>query len=470
MDGHRVSYLVGSISVDDPFRPKSDQLVREAKIGLIIVGLLVGLFCYVTWNRFSGNWDRLPAHVLDAPVAKNMNEQFREDRRHELAQLDRRLEQFAARNQRPSATIPQSPQNTAAAQDNGTFTRGTPSPALERSSVTVSKRTENNSTPISFNDLRSSSPTQDQAVQPVGFEEETAVPSKQKFDDPFGPASQTSKASATPKTDQDFQPRQSSFQPLSNQRPQKLLPEEASQFQPQKNTEAKIKSTDSSSRPIRDNHEFAPLTRRDSGSSFAPRVFAQRTRFQVEVEGAPEPNLETTDVAVPSQPQSQQATSPNPSQLAKRTNPIETLQPTTVSPLPGQYTVQNADESLWGIAAEAYGDGRLFRALYEANRPQIPDPNRLAPGTELRVPGIETLLAEFRQHVPADLLPLEEHSPGIYITQQGDSLFQVAGQQLGQASRFNELLKLNQSSLPLDITHLSPLPVGMRLKLPTDIE
>jgi nucleoid-associated protein YgaU len=45
-------------------------------------------------------------------------------------------------------------------------------------------------------------------------------------------------------------------------------------------------------------------------------------------------------------------------------------------------------ESLWRIAADpaAYGDGRKWRRIYEANRDAIRDPNFIHPGQELRIP------------------------------------------------------------------------------------
>ena len=123
------------------------------------------------------------------------------------------------------------------------------------------------------------------------------------------------------------------------------------------------------------------------------------------------------------------------------------------------------DESLWHISQLVYEDGRLFRALYEVNKNQILDPNVLNPGTEIRTPPLNELLSRWADFVPEDLRS-ETISDFVYHTQNGDTLFNVARQKLGQASRFDELLKLNASKLPLDANHLTPLPEGMRLDLP----
>jgi nucleoid-associated protein YgaU len=53
-----------------------------------------------------------------------------------------------------------------------------------------------------------------------------------------------------------------------------------------------------------------------------------------------------------------------------------------------------------------------------------------------------------------------------YTTLAGDSLFEISRQQLGQASRYLELLELNRSQLPPGVNHLTRLPAGIELNLP----
>ncbi|MGI8775981.1 MAG: Gmad2 immunoglobulin-like domain-containing protein [Acidimicrobiales bacterium] len=50
-----------------------------------------------------------------------------------------------------------------------------------------------------------------------------------------------------------------------------------------------------------------------------------------------------------------------------------------------QYTVEPGD-TLSGVARRFYGDGNLFRRLFEANRDQIHDPNLIFAGQVLRIP------------------------------------------------------------------------------------
>jgi len=62
------------------------------------------------------------------------------------------------------------------------------------------------------------------------------------------------------------------------------------------------------------------------------------------------------------------------------------------------YTVQ-ADDSWWSLAERAYGDGRLYRALFAWNR--VLDPRvALAPGTPLEIPPLPKLEAAWPRLMP----------------------------------------------------------------------
>ena len=60
-------------------------------------------------------------------------------------------------------------------------------------------------------------------------------------------------------------------------------------------------------------------------------------------------------------------------------------------PIAGTYHVRDGD-SWWAVAERAYGDGRLYRALFAWNRSRDPRVT-LAPGTQLDVPPLERLQA-----------------------------------------------------------------------------
>jgi hypothetical protein len=122
---------------------------------------------------------------------------------------------------------------------------------------------------------------------------------------------------------------------------------------------------------------------------------------------------------------------------------------------PGVVVVQEG-EGFWMVAQKIYGDGRFFDALYQFNRHRVESFNDVPPGTELLTPES----SELRRRWPY-LCPPEE-----IRTLGGETLFEIAGHQLGQASRYVELLKLNHERLPAGICHDTPLPAGVTLELP----
>ncbi len=474
-----------------PNKPVSDQLIREAKIGLTIIALLAGLFCYITWNRFSGSWDQTPEHVSRAPIAQNMNKEFREEHRLEMAKLSQ-----------PSNTqgFPKSPAINATAQNENlnpattpiqrTFTQGRTIPTAD--SVSAAQTVPKNERPIAINDLRGANPStpnpaivQDNNVQPVGFTG-SAPAGTQGFDDPFGPSVSTPAKLPTPDSNQNFAPR----------RPFKLSPQEASEFKP--TTTQKPMGTE----PNAPEEQTPTNPRNDLGgsglnsNSFQPKVVMHSSSFQVQVldePGSQQPQIASAQENTERNTQFQQtnsiALSPSehkpltraedfashslhpprplrsPTNAQVVTSAPSNIQPVIVTKTKDQYTIQKSNETLWAVAQDVYGDGRLFRAVYELNRNNIPNPEKLDLGTKLLTPPLEELVQNFSNHVPRDLLPVAP-SNSIHITAQGDTLFDIARQKLGQASRFNELIELNQGRLPQDISHLAPLSAGMKLDLP----
>lgn len=49
------------------------------------------------------------------------------------------------------------------------------------------------------------------------------------------------------------------------------------------------------------------------------------------------------------------------------------------------YTVQKGD-TLWKIAQQAYGSGRRWRKIYEANKDVIADPSKIYAGQVIMIP------------------------------------------------------------------------------------
>ena len=54
---------------------------------------------------------------------------------------------------------------------------------------------------------------------------------------------------------------------------------------------------------------------------------------------------------------------------------------------PRFYTVVKGD-TLWKIAASAYGNGAKYPLVFEANKPMLSDPDKIYPGQNLRIPAL----------------------------------------------------------------------------------
>jgi nucleoid-associated protein YgaU len=154
-----------------------------------------------------------------------------------------------------------------------------------------------------------------------------------------------------------------------------------------------------------------------------------------------------------------------------------------------------ANDDLWSIAQKCYGDGRFFRALHKFNESNIENFDALSVGLELAIPQKKDLIKLWPGLCPRDTVtamtnelesdPLAhgnahrqttEHQPviadqdlgQIYETQPGDTLFEIARQRLGQASRYAELWRMNEVRLGGNVNHLTPLRGGIRLEMPLE--
>ncbi|MGC3966422.1 MAG: LysM peptidoglycan-binding domain-containing protein [Pirellulales bacterium] len=131
------------------------------------------------------------------------------------------------------------------------------------------------------------------------------------------------------------------------------------------------------------------------------------------------------------------------------------------------YVVAPGD-TLFSIAQKVYGDGSLYRALFAYNSDRYPHAEDIRSGNVLDVPPAEFL----KQRYP-DLLGATEASAaptsraaapgGTYTVREGDTLFDIARKQLGQASRWTELYEANRALLGENLENLRP---GVTLRLP----
>ena len=129
--------------------------------------------------------------------------------------------------------------------------------------------------------------------------------------------------------------------------------------------------------------------------------------------------------------------------------------------------IVEAGDSFFTIAQQHYGDGQWFRALRLANQQVVTERQGLQPGMSLSIPATDELARRF----PDQALQTEAQRPTeaerrIYVTQAGDTLFDIARRKTGQGSRFSEIIKHNQFSLPSQIRASDQLPADLRLVLP----
>lgn len=128
-------------------------------------------------------------------------------------------------------------------------------------------------------------------------------------------------------------------------------------------------------------------------------------------------------------------------------------------------------ETLWELSARVYGDGRYFAALWAENKGPDQAYRPFTTGDALVCPAPEVLRRNWPEFC-AGLEPAPPSGlvgePNVYETRAGDTLFDIARRELGQASRFAELLELNRAKLNTRTGHLDPLPAGLKLSMPSE--
>lgn len=186
---------------------------------------------------------------------------------------------------------------------------------------------------------------------------------------------------------------------------------------------------------------------------------------------------------------------PKPKPEPVQTKPVETAatRPTTPQPAATQrpapagtkiYVVEDGDV-LATVAKKAYGPeegNRLVNVnrIFEANRDKLKSPDEIVVGQKLVIPPLsaskpeagaadpklsEALFEKVEQIGKRNLADIKETKPEgrFYVVQDGDSLWKIAGSQLGSGARWEEIVKLNTSTLK---SKEATLVIGMQLRLP----
>ena len=169
--------------------------------------------------------------------------------------------------------------------------------------------------------------------------------------------------------------------------------------------------------------------------------------------------------------------------------PREAPQPASAGfPSPRTHIVR-PNESLFKIARKYYGDGRLYRLIWQANKDKLPDEDSLRVGQVLVIPEIEASPAP-QQAVPDRLAPVRksryqelgieelrrffaagrqsEVSPRakakVHVVRSGDNLTRIAKRYLNDDSR-SAVLKIYAANRD-KLQSPDRLPVGVRLTIP----
>ena len=123
-------------------------------------------------------------------------------------------------------------------------------------------------------------------------------------------------------------------------------------------------------------------------------------------------------------------------------------------------------DSLWGISGSAYGDPTLWPSIFEANRETIADPDLIYPDQELVVPPLPPGTDATRSPGTDPTVPPATDTtrpPGTGATRppgteaplpagarrvvQGDSLWRIAGETLGDPRRWPEIYEANRDRI-----------------------
>jgi len=158
----------------------------------------------------------------------------------------------------------------------------------------------------------------------------------------------------------------------------------------------------------------------------------------------------------------------------------------------GTFHYVQEDETLWSIAVERYGDGRMLTLIEAANEGRILPDGRVRRGVQLVIPPLpgdsrhteRSDTSQREQHDEADRVrhiddllpgPGRQRDRGVeangalaaatITVEEGDTLSSLAGRHLGDQNRYMELYRANRDVLP----NPNMVRPGMVLKLPVDV-
>ena len=151
-----------------------------------------------------------------------------------------------------------------------------------------------------------------------------------------------------------------------------------------------------------------------------------------------------------------------------------------------RYVVQPND-NFWSISRKRYGAGRYYMALAKHNQQTISDPKMMKPGIVISTPEVEFLEQRYADIIPK-AGPIDSGSPvtmtqsrksvntepsGYFVSQEGEPMYRVGDQDtltgiakshLGRTSRWVQILEMNRNVLRGG----NELKIGTVIRLPAD--
>ncbi len=206
-------------------------------------------------------------------------------------------------------------------------------------------------------------------------------------------------------------------------------------------------------------------------TKFTPQPAEDKTRYQAPLPTVVSNNEHSTPEPI------RASVSPTASQQIKNLVAKTQIQKATAlkQSLPMYYTVQKGD-NLAEIAIKFYGSEKgnkrkNVERIFEVNKETLDSPDDIFVGQKLIIP---PLTSKQRNNETSNIFNNSMFKPidkigqrktnhhDIYIVKEGDSLWDIADEQLGNGNRFNEIIKANSDILSDE----DNLQIGMRLKIP----
>ncbi|MBP9091001.1 LysM peptidoglycan-binding domain-containing protein [bacterium] len=154
--------------------------------------------------------------------------------------------------------------------------------------------------------------------------------------------------------------------------------------------------------------------------------------------------------------QQQQMQQQQQQEVAQNNQPLEQGQQAQAanSVEPRSYTIRSGD-NLWNIAKDNLGDATKWGDIYKMNADVLgANPELIRPGTTIQLPGAES----------ADIASATPGAAGQYTVQSGDTLWDIAHDQLGDATKWGDIYKANSELIGSNPGMIHP---GQQLSLGT---